>query len=177
MDEELRYEIVEGDLRQKLNPGIDRSFAERGIAGALIGFHAATGSKSRPGGWWIGVETSVVYPGRPNGFIHDLVGWRRDRHEEGPKGKATTLRPDWVCEVMSTNRSNDVVTKRRVLHEHCVEHYWLVDVERRFVSVLQWSEKGYVTIQEAVAGARARLAPFQSVELEISVLLGDDPTD
>jgi hypothetical protein len=62
-----------------------------------------------------------------------------------------------------------------VLHEHRVEFYWLVDVDAQTVSVLSWSEKGYVITKEATAGQKMRLEPFEGVELDVSVLLGNDP--
>jgi hypothetical protein len=33
-----------------------------------------------------------------------------------------TVRPDWVCEILSTNRSNDLVVKMKILREAGVPH-------------------------------------------------------
>lgn len=62
-----------------------------------------------------------------------------------------------------------------MLHEHRVEFYWLVDIDAQTVSMLRWSHKGYVITFEATAGQKARLEPFEAVEFDVSVLLGNDP--
>jgi Uma2 family endonuclease len=175
LPDEERAELIEGEIVRKAAPSSDHSFAQTGIAAALDAFRRKGGSGGPPGGWWIGTEITVIYEGRPNGFIHDLAGWRRSRHPERPKGRRVTTKPDWVCEILSGNRSRDLVTKRSVLHEHRVEFYWLVDVDAQTVSVLSWSDKGYVITKEATAGQKARLTPFDDVELDVSVLLGNDP--
>lgn len=176
LPDDERAELIEGEIVRKSAPSADHSFAQRNITVALDPFHRPGGPKGPPpGGWWIGTEITVIYEGRPNGFIHDLAGWRRDRHAEKPKGRRVTAKPDWVCEIISTNRSSDLVTKRLVLHEHRVEFYWLVDIDAQTLSVLKWSDKGYIIIAEATAGQKARLEPFDATEVDVSVLLGNDP--
>ena len=132
------------------------------------------GGGDGPGGWWIGTEIHVDYPGRPNGFLHDLAGWRRDRHTQKPTGKKITAKPDWVCEILSSNRSNDLVRKTRVLHEHRVEHYWTLDLRDEILNVMRWVEGGYVTVLQAQKGERHRLEPFGDLEFSISRLMGED---
>lgn len=176
LPDEERAELIEGEIVRKALPSADHSFAQSNIVIALNAFRRPGGPGGpTPGGWWIGTEVTVLYEGRPNGFIHDLAGWRRDRHAERPKGRRVTAKPDWVCEIVSTNRSSDIVTKRLVLHEHRIEFYWLVDIDAQTVSVLRWSEAGYVITSEAKAGQNVRLEPFGAVELDVSMLLGDEP--
>jgi Uma2 family endonuclease len=176
LPDDERAELIEGDIIRKAAPSSDHSFAQIRIGGALEPFHRRLGGPGGPpGGWWIGTEITVIYEGRPNGFIHDLAGWRRDRHAEKPRGRRVTSRPDWVCEILSGNRSRDLVTKRLVLHEHRVEFYWLVDIDAQTVSVLTWSDKGYVITKEVTSGMRVRLEPFAAIELDVAVLLGNDP--
>jgi Uma2 family endonuclease len=151
-----RAELIEGEIVYKASPS-----SEHGFSAVRIG--------------QIGADIHVIYEGRANGFLHDLVGWRRDRHSEKPKGRRVTAKPDWVCEILSTNRSNDLVTKRLVLHEHRVEYFWLVDTDAQMVSVLKWSDKGYTIIADAAHGQKARLEPFADIEIDVSVLLGGDP--
>ena len=117
---------------------------------------------------------AVVYEGRPNGFIHDIAGWRRDRHAEKPKGRKVVLKPDWVCEILSGNSSNDTVTKKWVLHEHRVEYYWIVNLQDQIISVYEWAEKGYMCIADATKGELKKLKPFEEIELDVSFLFGDD---
>ena len=175
-DDDERAEMIEGEIVYKALPSADHSFSAGNIRAALDPFVRLKGGGGAPGGWWIGVEAHVLYPGRPNGFIHDLAGWRRDRHAERPKGNRITARPNWVCEILSTNRSDDLVKKKRVLHEHRVENYWLVDVRDGVLSAMRWVEGGYLTVHEATAEEMARLEPFEEVELDVGVLLGRKET-
>ena len=171
-----RAELIEGEIFYKAMPSSEHSFCQRRIAQLLFPFdRKGGGGGGNPGGWWLGTEVHVIYEGRPNGFLHDLAGWRRDRHEERPKGKKIITKPDWVCEIISTNRANDLVTKKWVLHEHRVEYFWLVDMEREVLSVLRWSDKGYTIIADLTPGQKARLEPFADIELDVSVLFGGDP--
>ena len=171
-----RAELIEGEIFYKAMPSSDHSFCQRRIAQLLFPLdRKGGGGGGQPGGWWLGTETHVIYEGRANGFLHDLVGWRRDRHAEKPKGKKITAKPDWVCEIMSTNRGNDLVTKKWVLHEHRVEYLWLIDMECPVLSVLRWSEKGYTIIADVTPGQKARIEPFAEIELDVSVLFGGDP--
>lgn len=170
-----RAELIEGEIVYKAAPSSEHGFSAVRISQLLAPFDRKRGGGGGPGGWWIGADIHVIYEGRPNGFLHDLVGWRRDRHAEKPRGRRVATKPDWICEIISTNRSNDLVTKRLVLHEHRVEFYWLVDIDAQMLSVLNWSDKGYVIIAEAKAGQKVHLEPFSGVEFDVSVLLGNDP--
>ena len=44
-----------------------------------------------------------------------------------PHGSPMRLFPDWVCEILSTNKRNDLVRKKRVYHRHELPHYWILD--------------------------------------------------
>ena len=175
IDKGERAELVDGEIVYKAIPNAEHGFSATKIAQSLSPFDRKGGGGGFPGGWWIGTEIHVSYEGRPNGFLHDLVGWRRDHHTEKPKGAIVTARPDWVCEILSTNRANDLVTKKWVLHEHRVEFFWLVDMERQVLSVLRWNEKGYTTIADVKPGQKSRLEPFSEIEMDVSVLFGGDP--
>ena len=90
-------------------------------------------------------EVEVEYTS-PEVFRHDLVGWRRERSPE-TRGRPVTLRPDWVCEILSeSNASNDTVRKLRGLHRAGVPHYWLLDPGRLTQTVLRWTQEGYLDV-------------------------------
>lgn len=178
VDTDERAELIEGEIVYKATPSSEHGFSAVRIIQALAPFdRKGGGGGGSPGGWWIGADIHVIYEGRPNGFLHDLVGWRRDRHAEKPKGRRVTTKPDWACEILSTNRSNDLVTKRFVLHEHRVEYFWLVDTDVQMLSVLRWSDKGYIIVAETTPAPekKARLEPFAEIEIDVSVLFGADP--
>lgn len=176
LPDEVRAEIIEGEIVRRALPSVEHSGAQRALSEVLGVFHRKTGGPDQPpGGWWIFSEIPVVYEGRPNGFIHDLAGWRRSQLPERPRGKRMTVKPDWVCEILSSNRQHDLTTKKWVLHEHRVEHLWMVDVDSEVLTVLRWSDKGYTAIADATPGQKARLEPFDAVELDVNVLFGGDP--
>ena len=64
------------------------------------------------------IETNTLRP--------DIAGWRRERLAELPSEVPIRLRPDWTCEVLSSNHRNDLVKKKRLYHQHQVPHYWCI---------------------------------------------------
>lgn len=135
-------------------------------------FHKKPGG-SRPGGWWILPEAAVRY-GTKSLFVQDLAGWRRTRVPEIPKEFPIRQRPDWVCEILSTNQANDRHTKRLVLHEQEVPFYWRVDPNERMIEVYEWDDKGYILSQSQNEAFVGRIPPFDATDLKASVLFGEE---
>lgn len=92
---------------------------------------------------------------------------------ERPVGKRVAIRPDWVCEILSTSRRHDLHAKRRVLHVCGVPHYWIVDLDIPLLTVLRHTTNGYLIAKTAEPGERARLEPFDAIEIEVARLFGD----
>ena len=86
-----------------------------------------------PGGWWFATEVEIVFA-RGQIYRPDVVGWRRERAPQRPTGTPITLLPDWICEVLSTNRSNDLIKKKRVHHQRQIPHYWIIDPAEQTLS-------------------------------------------
>lgn len=82
--------------------------------------------------------------------------------------------PDWTCEILSTNKRNDLVKKKRIYHAHHVDHYWIIDPVDETLLVYRWHEDGYVEVLAAERGDRVRAEPFDAIELRVGVLFGDD---
>ena len=173
LSDDEKCELIEGDIVYKAMPGFEHGQFQRRLGASITKFDRKGGGDP-PNGWWFASEVSVIYEGRPNGFIHDLAGWRRDRHEEKPKGRRVTIKPDCVCEILSGNKSNDIITKKWVLHEHRVEYYWIADLDQEIVQVFKWSENGYTNISDAKKGDKKRLEPFEAIEIDVSFLFGYD---
>ena len=173
LSDDEKCELIEGDIVYKAMPSFEHGQFQRRLGASITKFDRKGGGDP-PNGWWFASEVAVIYEGRPNGFIHDLAGWRRDRHEEKPKGRRVTIKPDWVCEILSGNKSNDIITKKWVLHEHRVEYYWIADLDQEIVQVFKWSENGYTNISDAKKGDKKRLEPFEAIEIDVSFLFGDD---
>jgi len=77
---------------------------------------------------------------------------------------------------LRSNANNDTVRKLRLFHAEGVPHYWLIDPRDETLTVLRWSEDGYVNRLVAERGEVVRPEPFEAIELEVGVLFGDDPT-
>ena len=58
----------------------------------------------------------------------EVVGWRRDRVPEFPRGVPIMVRPDWVCEILSASTERiDRVKKMRIYRRDGVAHVWLLN--------------------------------------------------
>jgi Uma2 family endonuclease len=163
-------EVVAGVIVEKAAPSYEHGDAQSSLAELLKPpFQRGRGG---PGGWWIATEVEIeletheVY--RP-----DLVGWRRDRVPERPRGRPIRVRPDWVTEVLSTsNAETDLGKKLLCYHRAGIPHYWIVDPEHEVLTVYRWGNEGYVVLLTAGRKDTVRAAPFEEVELEIAQLFG-----
>lgn len=170
------HEILDGELVHKLAPSADHGTSQIRM-GMLVArsFDRKPNGPSRPGGWWFMSEVEIKLS-RHQTVRPDLAGWRRDRAPERPSGHPVTLRPDWVCEIMSDSdaRRRDAVQKRRIYADHGIPHYWLLDTQRQILIVLRLTDDGYVEVLQAARPDRIRAEPFDAVELPVGVLFGDD---
>lgn len=130
-----------------------------------------------PGGWWIATEVEVLLRGteviRP-----DVAGWRRERSPTQPTGIPVTLSPDWIGEAVSPTHANDDTVKNlRLYHTAKIAHYWLVDPRDATLTVLRFSDAGYVTRLRVERAEIVRAEPLDVIELFVGAPLGDDPLD
>lgn len=142
-----------------------------------IGPYHRRPSPPGPGGWWFATEVEIAFEsGEPSQIYRpDVAGWRRERLPELPDEIPVTTRPDWICEILSrSNKRNDTIRKRRVYHHCHVGHYWILDPTEGTLEVFRWHEDGYLQVLTAERGDRVRAEPFDALELDVGVLLGDD---
>lgn len=163
-------EVIGGVIIEKAAPSFEHGDAQSSLAELLKPpFQRGRGG---PGGWWIATEVEIeletheVY--RP-----DLVGWRRERVSERPRGRPIRERPDWVSEVLSiTNAETDLGKKLFSYHRAGIPYYWIVDPEHETLTVYRWSAEGYVVILTAGRREVVRAPPFEEIEIEIAQLFG-----
>jgi Uma2 family endonuclease len=165
-----RVEIIDGELVREAT-SFEHGDAQTSLVVEIKGRFRGRGPDGGEG-WWLASEVDVVYAANQV-FRHDVAGWRKSRVPVRPVGKRVTTRPDWVCEILSTNRNKDLRDKRAVLHAHGVPHYWIVDLEAPLLTVLRHHADGYLIVTTCAPGEVARLEPFDSVELEVARLFGD----
>ena len=105
----------------------------------------------------------------------DVAGWRRDRLPELPDRAPMTVRPDWVCEILSaSNARNDLVKKMRAYQRAELPHYWVVDPQAETLTVYRWTADGFLLVLAAERSERVRAEPFDAIELFVGALFGDD---
>ena len=133
-----RAEVIAGNVHEKAAPSAEHAGAQGALAGILwTRFHRRAGGH-HPGGWWILTEVEIQLETHEV-YVPDLAGWRRETTPQ-----PVTIRPDWVCEVLSPSTARrDQVTKQRTFHRCGVGHYWIVDPEREVLVVQRWSADGY----------------------------------
>jgi Uma2 family endonuclease len=172
--DDCRAELIDGQIVYRVQPSSEHSEFQTNLTASMweIIRRGSGGGSGQPG-WWIRTEINVRYSERKHGFTHDIAGWRRDKHPEKPKGKWVDVAPDWVCEILSGNRLDDLVTKRWVLHSHEVAHYWVVDTDTKTISIHRWHAEGYLLVKDACLGEKLALEPFTGIEFDVSFLFGE----
>lgn len=168
------HEIVDGELVRKASPSGPHGRTQSRVAAKIGGPYDRRPGNRAPGGWWtvtaveIELEAHQVY--RP-----DVAGWRRERLPELPSKSPITVRPDWVCEVLSeSNASNDLVKKMRGYHRAGLPHYWIVDPREETLTVYRWTAEGFLLVLAADRQDRVRAEPFEELELFVGALFDDD---
>jgi Uma2 family endonuclease len=171
-EERRRHEIIDGVLIEK-EAASGRHGGAQGRLFRRLGPYDRRPGGRLPGGWWFATEVEVLFEDSQV-FRPDIAGWRRERLAELPAEVPITVRPDWVCEILSKNKRNDLIKKKRLYHRHAVGHYWIVDPVEETLSVHRWHADGYVEVLAADRDERVRAEPFDAVELRVGVLFGDD---
>jgi len=171
-EEKRRHELIGGDLVEKEAASGRHGGAQLALGHLLFPFRRRAGGDS-PGGWWFASEAEDFFDA-DHTFRPDVAGWRRERLSEPPDTIPIRVRPDWVCEILSTNRRNDLIRKKRIYHQYGVPHYWIIDPAEETLAVERWSPDGYIEVLVAERGERVSPEPFAAIEFSVGVLFGDD---
>lgn len=174
-DDVRRHELIEGEIVEK-EAASGKHGATQGRIFRALGRFDRRPRDQGPGGWIFATEVDVYFDPK-NTLRPDVVGWRRERLPELPGAAPIRVMPDWTCEVLSTNKRNDLVKKKRVYHRHRVPHYWIADPIEETVAVYRWADEGYLEVLTTERGERVRAEPFEALELIVGVLFGEDPED
>lgn len=171
------HEFYGGVLVPKAVPSGEHGGAQVGVVACVAPRYQRRAGGGGPGGWWLATEVEVRLDSgdivRP-----DVLGWRRERCPERPTGTPVRVQPDWICEIISPeNAKNDTVKKLRLYHLTTIGHYWLLDPRDGTLTVMRWSQDGFVTILRAERHETVHAEPFDAVALSVSALFGDDPVD
>jgi len=168
-------EILNGSLWLTPRPGVPHQAISTEVSADLaIRSRRRRGGDDPSGGWVILTEVELHLGGEPDPttivVVPDLSGWRRERMPRRPDTPAITLRPDWVCEILSPGARNarrDRLVKVPLYHELGVPWLWIVDPLARTVEVFRNEPEGY--LQVGIFGGRgeARLPPFDEEPFDL----------
>jgi Uma2 family endonuclease len=130
-----------------------------------------------PGGWWIFIEVDVRVAAHEV-LKPDLAGWRRPRLPDPWDVRPIDVPPDWICEVISpSNAAMDRVTKRELYASFGVEHYWIADPGARTLETYRLdAAKRWIDSGAFDGNAKARIAPFEAIELDLGRIFPPAPT-
>ena len=90
------------------------------------------------------------------------------------------IRPDWVCEILSPGHERkDLVHYFMLLQRSKVPYYWIISPEDRTVIAYVLDGGSYRVVFSAeyqydAAIRRVRIPPFESVEIDLHYVLGED---
>ncbi len=171
-EEYRRHEIIDGVLVEKEAASGKHGRAQVRLSRRLGPYDRRPGGRW-PGGWWFASEVEIQLS-ETEVFRPDVAGWRLERLPTPPEQVPITIRPDWICEILSSNKRNDLVKKKRSYHVHEVGHYWIVDPIEQTLAVHRWHPDGYVEVLIADRDERVRAEPFETIELRVGALFDDD---
>jgi Uma2 family endonuclease len=167
-------QLVDGELWALPRPAFGHSRVTSRL-GAELGTPFDLG-RGGPGGWLILDEPELHL--QPDILVPDLAGWRRERMAQEPAADTPffTLAPDWVREVLSPSTASlDRVKKWRSYLREGVTRFWLIDPLARTLEAYRRDDAQYRSVGTWGAGERARVEPFDAVELEFDLLWGTPP--
>ena len=166
-------EIIEGELILSPRPAGPHSVAVTAL-GEELGPPFKRG-RGGPGGWIIIYEPELHLGA--NVLVPDLGGWRRETMGVVANEPYFTIRPDWVCEVLSPSTERfDRGNKIALYARAGVSHAWLVNPLQRTLEVLRLSAETpqqWLTVNVFRDEARIRAVPFDAIELELGILWQD----
>lgn len=164
LPENMVGEVIDGDLHVMSRPS---GFHQNTLA--EVAAASRTGSGGGGSGWLILPEVEVRFPTQEL-VVPDLTGWRAERIAGQERQNPYTVRPDWVCEILSAStRLKDLGPKRTLYARQGVPHLWLIDPEAQSLEAFglsggRWLLLGMWSESQMAAG----VDPFPEVQFDLS---------
>ena len=170
--EHVVAEIINGDLRLSPRPRPAHAVVSSTLGGEL-GPPFSRG-RGGPGGWIILDEPELHFGNEI--VVPDLAGWRRERLPFVPEEAYFTLPPDWLCEVLAKSTEKmDRVEKMPIYAAAGVRFAWIIDPRLRTLEAYELRDGTWSAIGAYKDFDKARIAPFDAIELDLAVLWEDMP--
>ncbi len=165
--EHLIAEIIDGELVTQPRPATRHNAAATNLIGELVGpFQRGRGG---PGGWFFLFENEVKFG--DDLLVPDIAAWRTERLTALPETNWISIRPDFVCEVLSASTERrDRNAKRRIYSDAGVPYFWLIDPRRQTLEAFEWAGGEWQTLGNWRADDVVRAAPFDSLAFPLAEL-------
>ena len=165
-------ELVAGELHLSPRPAGPATAVASTLGGELHApFHRGHGG---PGGWLILDEPELHFGDEI--VVPDLAGWRRARLALVPDAAFITVAPDWICEVLSLSTERfDRAEKMPLFASVGITYAWLIHPRRRTLEAFRLHDGKWLSIGVYKDSDRARIEPFDAIELDLAVLWADVP--
>ncbi len=167
-------EILGGELVVSPRPSPPHARAASSLGGLLYGFDRDDDGGG-PGGWWIEdepelhLDVDADYPV----VVPDLAGWRAENLPKLPETAAYTVRPDWICEILSPSSGvNDRALKMPFYAAAGIPHFWLVDPMLLTLEAYRLEGRRWLQLGIWRGNDRVRAEPFDAIELPLRRLWG-----
>jgi Uma2 family endonuclease len=166
-------EIIDGELVLSPRPAGPHAAAATAL-GEELGPPFKRG-RGGPGGWII-LDEPELHLGR-DVLVPDLAGWRRETMSAVANEPYFTIRPDWICEVLSPSTERFDRSDKIALYAAAgVSHAWLVNPLQRTLEVLRLSleqPRQWLSLGVYQNEAKVQAEPFEAFTLDLAVLWMD----
>ena len=170
--EHMVAEIIDGELHLSPRPGGPATSVASFLAADLI--NPFSRGRGGPGGWIILVEPELHLG--DDILVPDLAGWRQERMPVVPEAAYFEVAPDWICEVLSrSTEKRDRLQKLRIYARAGIQYAWLVHPRRRTLEAFKLQEGRWLSIATLGDSDRARIEPFDAIELDLGLLWANLP--
>jgi Uma2 family endonuclease len=163
----LVAEVIDGVLHTQPRPRLTHAHAASVLGEELGGpFRSGRGG---PGGWILLDEPELHLAA--DIIVPNLAGWRRATLPELPDAAFLSVRPDWVCEVLSpSTQRTDRVLKMPMYRRELVPHVWLIDPDAKTLEVYRVDGANYRLIDSYAEEVPVRAEPFEAIVLDLGAL-------
>ena len=163
-------ELINGTLHTQPRPAMPHALTSSSLGDEIVSpFQKGRGG---PGGWWI-IDEPEIHLG-DDVLVPDIAGWRRETMPHYPDAPWSTIRPDWVCEVLSpSSRRRDRFEKRAIYAEQGVGWLWLVDPAARELEAFELRAGAWTLIAALKDDDPVCVAPFDAITFSLAVLWPD----
>lgn len=164
LPENMTGEVIAGELHVMGRP----SFAHQNVQ-AELNHLMRRGGGGGPTGWLILPEVEIRFPSSEL-VVPDVSGWRKERIAGFEHENPATVRPDWVCEILSdSTRLKDLGPKRELYARQDIPHLWVIDPQAHILEAFALSTKRWVLLgMWSEAQTVTGLDPFPELTLELA---------